>query len=67
MNVKDISRLMRFVGFAEGMAYGLKYEAQDSCWKYAKEAEKILREELERTGGSRMSDCISAEERCEKE
>lgn len=51
MNVKDISTLMRFVGFAEGMAYGLKYEAQDSCWKYAKEAEKILREELEKIGG----------------
>lgn len=52
MNVKDISTLMRFVGFAEGMAYGLKYEAQDSCWNYAKEAEKILREELEKIGGN---------------
>ena len=51
MNIKDVSTLMRFIGFVDGLSFGMNDDTQRFCAVYIEEAETILQEEMKSLGG----------------
>lgn len=51
MNIKDISVLMRFIGFVDGLSFGMNEDTQRFCAAYIEEVEMVLQEAIKTFGG----------------